>query len=353
MTREPTVCDSRYEAACDGTAVECLPVRRPPVALGVAVVAALLFPVAGVAGNGGFALPNLSSPSAKGISDVYWLILAFAGGVFFFVAIPLAVFIFRFRSRGRDRLVEGPQIRGNTSLELAWTVAPVLILFVIGGFVFYKLPGITNPARAGDRSSLTVDVDGRQFYWRFRYPNGVVSFDTLRLPVDRTTTLRITAPDWDVAHSFWVPELAGKRDAIPGQTTSMDIRPERTGSFELKCAEFCGVQHAAMLGTVQVVPIGEFAQWLSHEGQAAPKTVGAQIFAGVCAKCHGPDVAGEIGPALQGNPILADPAQVRTVVTQGTGAMPPVGRGWSDRELRGLTAFLGQTLAKQGGGGGG
>src|SRR5215211_4756161 len=301
MTRAPAVCDARYEAELAGTAVECLLVRRPPVALGVASIAALAFPLAAAAGNGGIAPPNPSSPSADRISDVYWLILAFAALIFFVVAIPLALFIVRFRRRGRDRLVEGPQIRGNTSLELAWTVAPILILIVIGGYVFYKLPGINDPARAGERSSLTVDVEGRQFYWRFRYPNGAVSFDTLRLPVDRTATLRITAPDWDVAHSFWVPELAGKRDAIPGQTTNMDVRPERTGSFELECAEFCGVQHAAMRGTVDVVPAAEFGRWLSREGQAAPAALGGQIFGAVCAKCHGPDVVGQIGPELEGN----------------------------------------------------
>jgi cytochrome c oxidase subunit II len=297
--------------------------------------------------------PSPASPSADRIADVYWLILAFAAVVFLAVAIPLALFIVRFRSRGRSRDVEGPQIRGNTSLELAWTVAPVLILVVIGGYVFYKLPGINEPAAAGERSALTVDVEGRQFYWRFRYPSGGVSFDTLRLPVNRTTTLRITAPDWDVAHSFWVPELAGKRDAIPGQTTSMDIRPVRTGSFELKCAEFCGVQHAAMLGTVEVLPIREFAAWLSRQGQTTPAALGAQIYGSVCAKCHGPDVAGEIGPKLEGNPIVADPTQVRTVVTQGIRTMPAVGRGWSNAELRGLTTFLRQSVAKQGGGGGG
>ncbi len=325
--------------------------RRPPAAPALAAIVALAFPLTAAAGNGGFAPPDPSSPSAERIADLYWLILAFAGLVFFSVAVPLAIFIVRFRSRGRARTVEGPQIRGNTSLELAWTIAPVLILVAIGGFVFYKLPGINDPARAGEPVSLTVDVEGRQFYWRFRYPNGVVSFDTLRLPVGRTTELRITAPDWDVAHSFWVPELAGKRDAIPGQTTSLRIRPDRAGTFELKCAEFCGVQHAAMLGAVEVVTPGALRQWLSQQGRATPAAVGGQIFAGVCAKCHGPDVAGKIGPKLEGNPIVADAGQVRSIVTQGIGAMPPVGRGWSERELRGLTTFL-KAIAKGGGGGG-
>lgn len=326
--------------------------RRLPVAL-VAALSALVVPAVAHAGNGGFAPPEPSSPSAERITDIYWLIMALAGLVFFSVMIPLAVFIVRYRSRSRARDVEGPQVRGNTRLELAWTVAPVLILFVIASFVFYKLTGITDPAVAGERESMTVDVEGRQFYWRFRYPNGVVTFDTLRLPLDRTTELRITAPDWDVAHSFWVPELGGKRDAIPGQTTSMDVRPTRTGSFDLKCAEFCGVQHAAMLGHVDVLAAAGFDDWLSRQQNAPPVSAGRQIFDSVCAKCHGPDVAGEIGPALEGNPLVADAQQVANIVRHGRNAMPAVGRGWSDDEVETLTMYLRQHVARQGGAGGG
>ena len=161
------------------------------------------------------------------------------------VTIPLVVFMVRYRSRGRPREQEGAQVHGNTAFEFAWTAVPVLIIAGIAGFVFYKLPGITDPAAAGQK--LQVRVEGRQFYWRFVYPNGAVSVDTLHVPVGRVVELKMTSPDSDVIHSFWIPSLFGKRDTIPGQQTTLRFVATRTGRFEGQCGEFCGIQHAMML----------------------------------------------------------------------------------------------------------
>jgi len=292
-------------------------------------------------GSGGGLTPVApAGEGAKGIQSIYVFVGAFSSAIFLVVTIPLALFTIRFRQGGRERSEEGPQIRGHTRLELVWTIVPILILIAIGAFTFAKLGGIRSPenaaagAGAGD---FVVKVESRQFYWRFVYANGAVSFDTIRLPVDRTVRLVITAPDWDVIHSFWVPALGGKTDAIPGITNELRLRPTRTGTFQGKCAELCGIQHSAMLFTAEVVSQAEFDRWL---GQAASrKDLGQEIFQQVCSKCH--FAAPEYAPNIAGNPILGDAQALRTIVENGRGRMPPVGRDWTERELKALLEFTG------------
>ncbi len=294
--------------------------------------------LAWIGARGGLTPVAPASEGAKGIQSLYVFVGAFASAIFLVVTVPLALFAVRFRRGTRDRAVEGPQIRGHARLELAWTAAPVLIIIAITIFTFLKLSDIRDPARAaGGEADLVVEVQSRQFYWRFTYPNGAVSFDTIRLPVDSNVRLEITSPDWDVIHSFWVPELGGKIDAIPGVINRLWIRPTRTGSFAGKCAELCGIQHGAMLFTAEVLPQGEFDGWLR---QAARRTdLGQEIFDAVCSKCH--FAAPEYAPNIAGNPLLADADALREIVVNGRGRMPPVGRGWTDDELNALVEFAG------------
>ena len=297
-----------------------------------------------------------ASPGAERIRDIYWLLLAITAFVGLTVFAPLAYFIVRFRNRGGDRSVEGPQIRGNTQLEIGWTVGAGVLVVILVAFVLYKLPGITDPARGASggagagESALTVRVEGRQFYWMYEYANGVTAIDTLRLPLDRQATLEITAPEGDVIHSFWVPNMAGKRDAIPGKVTSFDVLPQRTGRFDVICGEFCGIQHAVMRGAVEVVPQDEFDRWLEEQGravEAGTSDLGGQMWAGICQKCHDPEIG--IGPELGGNPLLADREALEQVVRRGRGAMPAVGQEWSEEQMEALLDFAEQL----GGGGGG
>ncbi|MGE5691858.1 MAG: cytochrome c oxidase subunit II [Pseudomonadota bacterium] len=327
--------------------------RRIPLALLPAVVAALAAAGAALAdGNAGFTPRDPASPGAARVLDAYWLLVGVSAFVFLVVVVPLAIFVVRYRSNGRGREIEGPQIRGNSRLEIGWTLGAVLIVAAIVSFVFYKLPGIVDPAaQAGDGSEIVVE--GHQFYWRYVYPNGVVSFDALRLPIDREVTFAVTAPDADVIHSFWVPNLAGKRDAIPGRTTRFRVLPTKEGTFDVICGEFCGLQHAAMRGTTQVMPAAEFDAWLADQKtaqQTGSAELGGSMWTAVCAKCHGPDVAGKIGPKLEGNPLLADRQALERIVRQGRRTMPAVGQGWTDEEIDSLVAFT-KTLAGGGGGG--
>jgi cytochrome c oxidase subunit 2 len=314
---------------------------------------ALVLAAGASGGNGGLGPVEPISPNAERIEDAFYLIAAFAGIVFALVMVPLAVFIVRFRSRGRPRTVEGPQIRGNTSLELAWTVAPVLILTVIAGFIFYKLPGITSLSSARGATELEVVVDGRQFYWQYRYPNGVIAIDRLRAPLDRVVELKITAPPSDVVHSFWIPAVGGKFDAIPGETNEYEFKPEKLGIYPGQCTEFCGLQHAAMTAELEVLPAEEFDRWLESEARAqgsGDSQLGEATFDGACAKCHGLSGEGLIGPALAGNPIVEDRDTIEEVVRNGRGEMPAVGEGWTDAQMDALFRYLGRELGGESGG---
>jgi cytochrome c oxidase subunit II len=280
------------------------------------------------------------SPNTERIEDLYWFVGFWAALVLLSVAVPLVIFVARYRSRGRSRAIEGPQVHGSTRLEIAWTVVPVVILLIVTVFTFYKLPGITLDAEAGE-DTLRVRVEGRQFYWQYRYPNGVIAIDTLRAPADRLVELEITAPEHDVVHSYWVPDLFPKFDAIPGVTNETSFRAP-PGTYHGQCAEFCGIQHAEMFATIEVLPVAEFDTWLTEEAQrqeTGDSDLGEQIFEGVCAKCHGDGGQGLIGPGLSATSV-ANAATVAEIVRNGRNEMPAVGAGWDDRQMKALTDHL-------------
>jgi len=292
------------------------------------------------------------SPNTERINDLFWFVTFWAAVVLLAVAVPLVYFVWRYRGGGRPRTVEGPQIHGSTRLEVAWTLVPVAILVLVIAFTFYKLPGITLEAAAGEQS-LEVTVEGRQFYWQYRYPNGVVAIDNMRAPANRLVKLKITAPDYDVVHSYWVPGLFAKLDAIPGEVTETAFRGP-PGIYEGQCAEFCGIQHAEMFAEIEVLPEAEFDAWLEEQARAqetGESDLGEQIFNGACAKCHGDDGQGLIGPGI-GGATASNAATVSEIVRNGRGEMPPVGRDWPERQMEALTDYLAERFGQEGGSGG-
>ena len=312
--------------------------------LAVAVVCALALSGVALAGNGGFAPVEPESPNAEGINDSYLWVSIFTGAIFLLVQGALIWFIIRYRRRRRARTEDGAQIHGHTNLELAWTVVPVLILVAIGSFVFYKLPGIEDvPSASAEGGRLDVQVKGYQYYWEFTYPNGVITVNTFRAPVGRNVRLEVTAPDFDVIHSWWIPALGGKFDAIPGIVNETWFNAIRPGVYRGQCAELCGALHAQMRAAVEALPREEFDEWLANEGRAqedGTSTLGRETYTGVCAKCHGLEGQGGIGPPLRGNQLLSDPDAVERTVREGRGAMPPVGKDWTDRQMDALTDYL-------------
>jgi cytochrome c oxidase subunit 2 len=291
------------------------------------------------------------SPNTERIQDIFWFVSFWAALVLLAVAVPLAYFVWRYRGGGRPRTVEGPQIHGSTKLEIAWTLVPVVILVLVAAFTFYKLPGISLEAAAGEQS-LEVRVEGRQFYWQYRYPNGVIAIDTLRAPAERLVELKITAPASDVVHSYWVPDLFPKVDAIPGRTTETSFRGE-PGTYRGQCAEFCGIQHAVMFAEVELIPADEFDAWLEQQAQAqetGDSDLGEQIFDGACAKCHGDRGQGLIGPGFSAA-TASNAATVAEIVRNGRGRMPAIGEEWDDRQMEALTDYLRERFAQEGGSG--
>jgi len=325
------------------------PVRRKLLLASLSLLA-LAFVLTGsaMAGNGGIA-PPAETPQAGRIQDLYWIVLGITAVIFLIVEISLIVFIVQYRNRGRPRTDEGPQIRGHNRLELIWTVIPVLILVAIMGFVFYKLPGIKDiPEATAAGEKLTVDVEGRQFYWRFTYPNGAVSVNELRLPAGRPVELVVTAPVNDVIHSWFIPALAGKMDAIPGKVNHLSfVAPSSPGVYQGQCAEFCGLQHALMLAKARIVTGSEFDAWVSARLRAGAD-LGKETFEGACAPCHGLNGEGLIGPPLEGNATIADKEQLAQLLENGKNAMPPVGRGWDDRQTDALIAYVQKEFASGG-----
>jgi cytochrome c oxidase subunit II len=316
--------------------------------LAVAVLCALVVAGPALGADPGFAPPDPASPNAERINDSYYWVAIFTGAILLLVEGSLVWFIVRYRADRRRRDEEGAQIHGHTRLEIAWTVVPVLIVAAIGSFVFYKLPGIADvPSARAEGGRVDVTVKGYRYYWNFEYPNGVIAVDRLRAPVGQNVRLEVTAPDFDVIHSWWIPRLGGKFDAIPGQVNETWFNAQAPGVYRGQCAEFCGIQHAVMRAEVEAMPRAEFEQWLDDEAraqEAGTSDLGEETFTGACAKCHGLEGKGDIGPPLAGNQLVADANAVEQVVREGRNKMPPVGRDWNDRQMKALTDYLEEEL---------
>jgi cytochrome c oxidase subunit 2 len=264
--------------------------RRLAVAVLLALALVLVF--AGTALADAISPESGGSPNADEIDSLYKLILAVA--VVIFVGVEGALFYSLFKFRARKGAVAA-QIRGNTRLEVGWTVGAALILVVLAAFTFAKLSAIRNPPNSGSSGlqladgvlvaagptkrlpangkSLNVCVNGQQYIWRYTYANdcgnapldSVFSYQEMVVPVDTTVTLDINAQD--VAHSWWIPKLGGKFDAIPGYTnhTWFKIPGKHVNEvFTGQCAELCGRNHANMTAQVRAVSPSEFERWLAR-----------------------------------------------------------------------------------------
>jgi cytochrome c oxidase subunit 2 len=213
------------------------------------------------------------SPNADRIASLYTVVLILAALVFAGVAIAIVVALVRYRER---RNPIAAQIRGNRRLEIGWTVGAGALIVFIAVFSLTKLRAIDRPDRAvaspaavavglgvkrGD--SLHIKVVGRQYVWMFKYPNGAYSYAEMVAPVGVTVELDITS--LDVAHSWWIPKLGGKLDAIPGYVNHTWFRLEREGVFRGQCAELCGRNHADMTAHVRGVAPAAYVAWVERK----------------------------------------------------------------------------------------
>jgi cytochrome c oxidase subunit 2 len=325
--------------------------RKLPTVLLAAVLAVLATAGAAAAANGGFTPQFAHSPNAARTNSAYYLILGLTSAIFVIVESLLVAFVWKYRSRGRGREVEGAEVHGHTRLELIWTAVPVVILAVIAGFVFYELPGIDSAPAANDPINITVE--GHQYYWQFDYPNGARSIGALHVPVGEVVNLRIVSAD--VIHSWWIPELGGKIQAIPGRVNHTWFRADAPGSYRGQCAELCGVFHARMLARVDAESTSAYHTYITR---TAPATIGRQEWTGVCATCHGPQGLGGYGPNIANSPLLASKSSLTGILRNGLdtprpGAMPPVGDTWTKAQIDALVAYVGKHVYKGAGSAGG
>jgi cytochrome c oxidase subunit 2 len=223
------------------------------------------------------------SPNADNIHTLWTIVLIIALIVLVGVEGLLLYTVIRFRAR-RGRVAA--QIHGNTRLEIGWTVAAGLIVIALTIVAFVMLPGIQNPSKSGVSVSLAgaevasvnppkvpagpqlhIDVNGQQYVWRYTYPDGTYSYTEMVVPANITVILKITGQDVD--HSWWIPKLGGKFDAIPGYNNYTWFKAPQPGAvYRGQCAELCGRNHANMLADVRVVSQPAFKAWLaSKKGQ--------------------------------------------------------------------------------------
>ena len=251
-------------------------------------------------------LSNIFAPAgapADAIRTISLLVLAITGVIFLLVGGLLAYSCVRYRSRPGDDDREPPQVYGSNPVELAWTVVPILIVFVLITTTVrttYEIQAAPPPPDA-----VHVRVIGHQWWWEFQYPDlGVVTANELHVPARVATYLTLESAD--VAHSFWIPRLAGKTDVIPNRRNVMWLTPWEPGMYLGQCAEYCGTQHAHMLLRVVAHSPEEFQRWVVSQRQPAatdPRVAsGRQIFeATACVSCHtvhGTDASGTFGPDL-------------------------------------------------------
>jgi cytochrome c oxidase subunit II len=319
-------------------------VRRKLPSFVLVLLVALATAGVAAAGNGGLAPVTPHSPNAVRITDTYWVVFGFTAFVFVLIESLLVVFIVKYRSRGRSRAVEGAQVHGHTRLELLWTVFPVLILAAIAVVVFWELPSIDHQPSAAT-NPIHITVEGHQYYWQFDYPNHARSIGTLHVPVGAVVDLKVVSPD--VIHSWWVPALGGKIQAIPGRVNHTWFRANEAGAYTGQCAELCGVFHPSMLATVKAQSADSYRTFITKTAHA---TLGAQEWSGVCASCHGNLGQGGYGPAISNNTIITQPSALAGILRNGvngtTGAMPPVGDTWTDGQILALVRYMQKNIYK-------
>ncbi len=307
---------------------------------------------------------DAAATPAHDIVGLSTLVFGITAGIFVVVAGLLLYALIRYRARTEDPAheQEPPQIYGSNQIELSWTVVPVLIvvmLFLATTRVIYMTENAHKP-----KNSVDVTVVGHQFWWEFHYPQlGVVTANELHVPVSdpkhpTPTYLELTSADMD--HSFWVPKLAGKMDAIPNHVNTMWFDPIKPGLYLGQCSQYCGTQHAKMLIRVYADTPDQFAAWIAHQKQPAAQdpavAEGAAVFQhNACINCHairGTVANGRFGPdlthvggrdtiasgAVPNNPVnlrafINNPATFKPGVL-----MPPM--HLNDHDLDAVTAYL-------------
>lgn len=254
------------------------------------------------------------SPQARAIADLFNDTLIVCGAIFALVTILVTLAIVRFRDK---KGAKPSEIEGHTRLEIAWTIAPALVLVGIFMLTVRAVQGSDPPA---DREA-DITVIAHQWWWEVRYKSGAVTANEIHIPTGKA--LLVAVKTADVVHDFWVPDLARKIDAVPGQTNHVWMQADSPGDYVGACAEYCGAQHAWMRILVVAEAQPEFDAWEHRALEHAPTPTtpeadrGAHLFAQMtCARCH--NITGNGNNAPIAGPDLTHLAGRRTL---GAGVM--------------------------------
>ncbi len=289
-----------------------LPIRRAVLLLSVLALMtafALVSAAPALAQEGTPPQPDVLNPvgtAGDTIANLFNIVLIMATVVFVVVEGLIVFSAIRFRRAARASS-EPTQVHGNTRLEIAWTIAPALIVVTLFVLAIQGLQALDTPPAQAAGNPLTIRVIGHQFWWEYQYPDYHITTATdLVIPVGAVVNLEISSGD--VIHSFWIPQLNGKTDAFPNHVNKTWIQANTTGAFYGQCAELCGASHANMRVVVIVKAPEEFDQWVKGQ-QAAPAQPtdplalqGQLVFlSGACVGCHtieGTAAQGKVGPNL-------------------------------------------------------
>jgi cytochrome c oxidase subunit II len=226
-------------------------------------------------------LPDNASKEGERIDFVYWFVTAICIGIFSIVASISVYSLVKFRVKPDDES-DGPPVHGNTSIEIAWTAIPLVLVLAM---IVVSSVALAQNDR-DPKGSMRVEILGQQFAWLVAYPppgapQNVEGFVCIKpdrsgiekrckvspnlvLPLDRPARLHLASRD--VIHSFWVPEFRQKQDAVPGLETEITVTPTRTGNFPFICTELCGLGHALMRSRAIVMPQAQFDRWVRARG---------------------------------------------------------------------------------------
>jgi cytochrome c oxidase subunit II len=251
-----------------------------------------------------------ASNFVKGVDTAFLVILSIS--FFFLIAVTVAMLVFIYKYH-RKRNPVATQIEGNTTLEAIWVIIPLLITLLM---FYYGWAGWKPMTKAPD-GAMEVTVYGRMWNFMFEYENGKM-VDTLYLPINQPVKLNLVA--MDVLHSLYIPAFRVKQDMVPGKKDNfMWFEPQREGTYELYCAEYCGLEHSYMYSYVKVMEDSAFQAWVADttlvaEEVVSPSATGRRIMQNIgCFACHSLDGAKLVGPTFAGLW-----GSEKTVITGGT-----------------------------------
>jgi cytochrome c oxidase subunit 2 len=298
-------------------------------------------------------VPDSASTFSWKVDALYFYL---SGVTLFFALLISAVLIFFVIRYRRRTPYEIPRpIAGSHKLETLWTVIPFIIamtMFAWGARVYfeqYKPPS----------NAVEVYVVGKQWMWKLQHATGQREINQLHVPIGRKIKLIMTSED--VIHDFFVPAFRTKADVVPGKYTTLWFEPTTPGTYHLFCAEYCGMNHSGMIGSIIVMEPREFDNWLSgNTGSTTPAVAGQQLYQTLgCASCHGANGEGGRGPTLvglfgkktelqSGRTVTADEGYIRESITNpqaelvvGFGPIMPTFQGQiSEEQLVQLVAYI-------------